>query len=149
MVGRLLGEARRVVEGEVAVDLVGRDVVEAHGVPASGLEQLVGALDVGAQEGLRIGDRVVVVRLGGVVHDGVVARDEALEQLGVADVAHHELHPILGQAGDVLRVARVGELVEDGHAHVRVLRRHVAHEVRADEAAAAGHDDVSRAEGLL
>ena len=141
-VGRELGEARRVVEGQVAVDLVGGDVVVADAVLSHGLEQPEGALHVGAQEGLRVGDGVVVVGLGGVVDDGVVAGDDPIEQLGVADVADHELHAICGQARDVLAVARIGQLVEHGHVHLGVLVHHMVHEVAADEAAAARDDDV-------
>ena len=75
VIGRLLGELGRVVERQVAVDLVGGDVVVADAVLADGLQQAEGALHVGAQERLRVGDGVVVVALRGVVHDGVVARD--------------------------------------------------------------------------
>ena len=75
VVRRLLGKLGRVVERQVAVDLVGGDVVVADAVLADGLQQAEGALDVRAQEGLGVGDGVVVVALRGVVHDGVVARD--------------------------------------------------------------------------
>ena len=93
----------------------------ADAVFADGLQQAEGALHVGAQERLRIGDGVVVVALGGVVHDRVVAGDEPVEQSGVADVAHDELHAVGGQTGDVLGVAGVGQLVQDGHVHVGVV----------------------------
>ncbi len=96
MVRRLLGELGRVVERQVAVDLVGGDVVVADAVPPHGLQQAEGALHVGPQERLRVRDGVVVVALGGVVHDGVVARDDAVQQLRVADVAHDELHAVDG-----------------------------------------------------
>ena len=142
LIGRLLGELRRVVERQVAVDLVGGDVVVADAVLSDGLEQAEGALDVGAQEGLGVGDGIVVVGLGGVVHDGVVAGDDAFQQPGVADVAHDELHAVGGQAGDVLGVAGVGQLVQDGDVDVGVVVDHVVHEVAADEAAAARDDDV-------
>ena len=148
MIRRLLREARRVVEGEVAVDLVGRDMVVAHIVFSCGLEERVGALDVGAQEGLGVRDGVVVVALRRVVDDGVVPGGDAVEELAVADVAHHELDSVLGQARDVLRVARVGELVEHGHVHAGMLAHDVVHEVAADEAAAAGDDDVPGLEGF-
>ena len=149
VVRRLLGELGRVVERQVAVDLVGGDVVVPDAEFAHGLQQAEGALDVGAQEGLRVGDGVVVVALGGVVHDRVVARDDPVEQLGVADVAHDELHAVGGQPGDVLGVAGVGQLVQDGHVHPGVVVHHVVHEVAADEAAAARDDDVPGEEGLL
>ena len=148
VIRRLLGELRRVVERQVAVDLVGGDVVVADAVFPDGLQQAEGALHVGAQERLRVGDGVVVVALGGVVHDGVVARDDAVQQPGVADVAHDELHAVGGQPGDVLGVAGVGQLVQDGHVHLGVVVHHVVHEVAADEAAAARDDDVPGGEGL-
>ena len=140
-VGRLLGEAGRVVQRQVAVDLVGGDVVVAHAVPAAGLDQRVGALDVGLEERGRVGDGVVVVGLGGVVDHGVRLGHEAVDQVGVADVAHDELDAVRGQARDVLGVAGVGQLVEDGHVDARVLAHDVVDEVGADEAAAAGDDD--------
>ena len=147
-VRRLLGELRRVVERQVAVDLVGGDVVVADAVLADGLQQAESALHVGAQERLGVGDGVVVVALCGVVHDGVVARDDPVQQLGVADVAHDELHAVGGQARDVLGVAGVGQLVQDGHVHPGVVVDHVVHEVAADEAAAARDDDVLRFKNL-
>lgn len=142
VVRRLLGELRRVVERQVAVDLVGGDVVVADAVLADGLQQAEGALHVGAQERLGVRDGVVVVALGGVVHDGVVARDDAIQQPRVADVAHDELDPIRRQPGDVLGVAGVGQLVQDGDVHAGVVVHDVVHEVAADEAAAARDDDV-------
>ena len=141
-VGRLLGELGRVVERQVAVDLVGGDVVVADAVLADVLQQAEGALDGGAQERLRVGDGVVVVGLGGVVHDGVVAGDQPVQQRGVADVAHDQLHAIGGQPGDVLGVAGVGQLVQHGDVDLGVFVHDVVHEVAADEAAAARDDDV-------
>ena len=148
LIGRLLGELGRVVERQVAVNLVGGDVVVADAVLADGLQQAESALHVGAQERLGVGDGVVVVALCGVVHDGVVARDDPVQQLGVADVAHDELHAVGGQARDVLGVAGVGQLVQDGHVHPGVVVDHVVHEVAADEAAAARDDDVLRFKNL-
>ena len=149
VVRRLLGELGGVVEREVAVDLVGGDVVVADAVFPHGLQQAEGSLDVGAQERLRVGDGVVVVALCGVVDDGVVARHQLVEQRGVADVAHDELHAVGGQPGDVLGVAGVGQLVQDGDVDVGVVVDHVVDEVAADEAAAARDDDVPGGEGLL
>ena len=148
VVRRLLGELRRVVERQVAVDLVGGDMVVADAVFADGLQQAEGALHVGAQERLGVGDGVVVVALGGVVHDRVVARDDAAQQPGIADVAHDELHAARGQPRDVLGVAGVGQLVQDGDVDVRVVVHDVVHEVAADEAAAARDDDVLGFENL-
>ena len=138
----LLGEARRVVQREVAVDLVGGDVVVAHAELARGLQQAEGALDVGAQERSGVVDGVVVVALGGVVHDCVVAGHEAVQQPGVADVAHNELHAVGGQPRDILAVAGVGELVENRDVDPRVIGHDVVNEVGPDEATAARDDNV-------
>ena len=149
LIRRLLGELGRVVERQVAVDLVGGDVVVADSVLADGLQQAEGALHVGAQERLGVGDGVVVVALCGVVHDRVVAGDQLVEQSGVADVAHDELHAVRRQARDVLGVAGVGQLVQDGDVDARVVVHDVVHEVAADEAAAARDDDVLGLEELF
>ena len=148
LIRSLLGELGRVVERQVAVDLVGGDVVVADAVLPHGLQQAEGALHVGAQERLGVGDGVVVVGLGGVVHDRVVARDDAVQQPGVADVAHDKLHAVGGQPGDVLGVAGVGQLVQDGDVHPGVVVDDIVHEVAADEAAAARDDDVLRFKNL-
>ena len=104
-------------------------MVVADAVLAHSLQQTERALHVRPQERLRIRDGIVVVRLGRVMHDRVVSRHDFVEQLRVADVAHHELHTILGQARDVLRIARVRELVQHGHMHVRMMIHHVMHEI--------------------
>lgn len=148
LIRRLLGELGGVVERQVAVDLVGGDVVVADAVFPHGLQQAEGALHVGAQERLGVRDGVVVVALGGVVHDRVVARHQPVQQLRVADVAHDELHAVRRQPRDVLGVAGVGQLVQDGHVDARVVLHHVVHEVAADEAATARDDDVLRFKNL-
>ena len=112
------------------------------------MEQGEGALHVGAQERRGVVDGVVVVGLGGVVHDGVVAGHDLVQKGAVADVAHDELHAVEGQPGDVIRVAGVGQLVQDGDVHLGVVVHDVVHEVAAYEAAAARDDDVLRFEVL-
>ena len=142
VIGRLLGELRRVVEREVAVDLVGAHVVEAHVVFARRLDQAECAFHVRFEERFRVGDRVVVVRLGRVVHNRVVAGHKHVDQMRIADIAVDELHLVAKQRFDVLEVAGVGERVEHRHMHIGVVVDHVMYKIGADEAAAAGHDDV-------
>ena len=107
-----------------------------------GLEKAVGADDVRLHEGLRVRDRVVVVGLRRVVHDRVMAWDDALKEIRIADVAHDELHLGLREPRYVLGVARVGELVEDRDVDLGMVLCHPADEVRPDEAAASRDDDV-------
>lgn len=144
-----LREPGRIIQSEVAIHLVRTHVVVADAVPAHGLEQTERAFHVRPQERFRVRDRIVVMGLGRVVHDRVVARHDPVEQLGVADVAVHELDTILRQARDVLDVARIGQGIQHGHMHVRMVVDHVMHEIRTDETTATGHDDVLRSKRLF
>ena len=83
---------------KVAVDLVGGDVVVAGAVPADGLQQRVGADQVGVDERRRVAQRVVVVGLGREMHHEVMVAHQLVDQAGVADVALNEGEAILGQA---------------------------------------------------
>ena len=132
--GRLRRELRRVVELEVAVDLVGRDVMQPLAVTAHRLEHLVGADQVGVHERERRLQRVVVVRLGGEVHDRIDPRDRAVDRLLVADVGLHQADPL--EPVDVAAVAGVGQQVVDDDLPVGTLALYVTHEIRADEACA-------------
>ena len=144
-----LREPGRIIQSEVAIHLVRTHVVVADAVPAHGLEQTERAFHVRPQERFRVRDRIVVMGLGRVVHDRVVARHDPVEQLGVADVAVHELDTILRQARDILDVARIGQGIQHGHMHVRMVVDHVMHEIRPDETTATGHDDVLRSKRLF
>ena len=150
-VGRRLAK-RRVVGPERAVDLVGRDVQEAEGGAARGVEPLqvrarrveqrLGAEDVRAQERRRVVDRAVDVGLGGEVDEGrrAVLGEQARHQRRVADVAADELVAgVAGEAGQVLRVSGVGQRVEIDDARPAPGARQ-PDERRADEARAAGDD---------
>lgn len=144
-----LREPGRIIQSEVAIHLVRAHVVVADPILPDRLEQAERALHVRPQERLWIRDGIVVVGLGRVMHDRVMPRRDFVEQVSVADVAHDQLHTILGQARDVLRIARIGELVQHGHMHVRMMIHHVMHEIRTDETTATGHNDVLRSKRLF
>ena len=137
-----LREPGRIIQSEVAIHLVRAHVVVADPILPDRLEQAERALHVRPQERLRVRDGIVVVGLGRVMHDRVMPRRDFVEQVSVADVAHDQLHTILGQARDVLRIACIGELVQHGHMHVRMMIHHVMHEIRPDETTATSHNDV-------
>ncbi len=94
---------------------------------ARGLEQRVDAHDAGVQEGGRLEDGAVDVRFGGEVDDGVVLGGELPHERLVGDVGLDEAVAlagggVVGEAVQVGRVARVGELVDDRDV-VRAWRR--------------------------
>ena len=65
---------------------------------------------------------------------------------GVGDVADDELDPVGGELVERLPAGGVGQLVEHRHRGVGVAH-HVVHEVGADEAGAAGHENVESTGG--
>jgi hypothetical protein len=114
-------------------------------VAAGRLEQREGADEVRAQERGGVAEGVVVVGLRGEVHDRVALAgerpDQLLDQRGVGDVADDQAHPVLGETGEGGGGAGVGEAVQHRHARVGA-GEDVVDEVRADEAGAAGDQQV-------
>ena len=80
--------------------------------------------------------------LGGKVDDGIVSRNDTLEQPDITDVAHHKPYPVLRKTREALGTACVGELVEHRHVHARMALDDMANEVAAYEATTARDDDV-------
>ena len=103
----------------------------------------VGADDVGLDKGIRALDRAVHVRLGGKMHDGVepLLAQQPLDEGRIADVALHEaVFRTLCGRGQIRDIAGIGQRVEHHHAIPRVPGQPVMHEIRADEAGAAGNE---------
>ncbi len=140
---------------EGAINLVGGDVEEAEGNAlrlgerfpegAGGLEEVESPEDVGLQEGFGAINGAVHVGLGGKVDDGgeAVLGEEGGEEGGVVDVAVDEAVPrVAGEVCEGGGVAGVGELVEVENGEVRSGFKQVTDEVGADEAGAAGEQEV-------
>ena len=136
-----------------AVDLVGAHVVEAKDSPglalqrrpvaARGFQQGEGAVDIGAHELAGAVDAAIHVRFGGEMHDRarLVGRQQRIDQRPVADVARHKgVTCVALQALEVLQIARVGQLVQRHHRLVALLEP-VQHEIAANEAGPAGHQN--------
>ena len=106
------------------------------------LEELEGADDVGLHEGAGPVDRAIDVGFGREIHDraGSVLGEQLGDEGAIADVAVDEHVPgIRRDAGEVVEVARVRELVEVHNA--RPGGDFGEHEVRPDEAGAAGDEE--------
>ena len=139
---RLLGEQQvRPVERQVAIDLVGRDLMKAHiAVFAAGVHEHGRADDVRLQKQRRVGDRAVDMALGREVHDhvGMFFFKQAVDRLPVADVhlgkAEVRLPEQRRERGEV---AGIGELVDAHEPVVRVVPAQIKQVVCADEAGAA------------
>ena len=141
--GGRLGEGR-VVGAERAVDLVGRDL-DVPGRPRRprGVEQALRAEDVGPQKGRGVVDRAIDVALGGEVDHRVEPLGQELhDQPAVGHVAVDEPVPrLVLEPFEVVGVAGVGQGVEVRELNVRIRLQFQTHEVRADEATAAGDED--------
>ena len=112
-------------------------------VAAHGFEQFVAAQHIGLDEGTGAVQGAVHMAFGGEVEHGTrpVLGQQALHQSAVADAAVHKLVPRIAlQAGEVFKVAGVGEQVEVDDRLV-ALGQPVEHEVAADESGTAGDED--------
>ena len=120
--------------------------MEPHTVPATRLDEDICALDIGLEERDGVGDRVVVMGLGGKVHHGIGLGNQPIHKRSIADVANHQLNAVDRQVGNVPMIARVGELVQHDHMHARVLAHDMAHKIRTDETTPTGNEDATRPE---
>lgn len=77
------------------------------------LEDDIGADDVGFDKWPWVAQGIVVVTFGGEVHDDVGVGDKFVHELAVANIAAHKVD-FIEDAREVIRVAGVGELVDDG-----------------------------------
>ena len=117
---------------------------------ADPLQQEVRAEDVGLDEVAGLHDGAVDVRLGGEVDDRLAALGRTRDGIGVADRAVHEAVALaVGDLGQVRGIAGVRERVEVDDLDVVVASEQAPHEMRADEPAAAGHEDASHGSSAL
>src|SRR5208283_4987342 len=114
VVGRRFREPYWVVELQVAVDLVGGDVVQPHAVSSYRLQDGERPDHVGAQGQLRVVQRVVHVGFGGEMYYRVALGDQPRNQLAVRDVALHQPDGI-GDLGQRLTPSGIGQGVEHRH----------------------------------
>ena len=153
--GERSGRALGMRQFERAVDLVGRYVVEEFTLIFLGkrlpvflgrLEQGERAHDVGAGECEGILDRAVDVALGGEMDDAVdpILPDDAPHLVEVGDVGAHEgVVGLILHIPEVGEIAGVGQLVEVDDAVFGIFVDEEADHVGADEARAAGYQDVA------
>lgn len=115
-------------------------------VGASGFKQRKGAVDVGAQEFARAMNRPVDMGLGSEMNDGarLMLYELAVDQGAITDIARHEAVPgIALQAGKVLKIARVGKLVQVDDRLVTLFEP-VQHKITANKASVTGNKDTHR-----
>ena len=137
VIGRGLGEPLRIVELQIAVDLVGGHVMQPHPVPAYRFQDDERPDHVGLQERRRIGQRVIHMGFGREVHHRVRLGDQLGNEVRVGDVALHQPDLVL-DGSQRFAAARVGHGVQNRHRVVRVVAHGGVHEIGADEAGATG-----------
>ena len=91
------GELCRIVQLEVAEDLVGGDVVVASAVLTDCFQKTESTDEVSVDERFGVGQGVVVVRFRSVVDNSVCLADQFVGQLAVSDVAYDELEAGFGK----------------------------------------------------
>ena len=125
-----------------AIDLVGRDLQEPlHAMPARRLEKHLGAADVRVDKVSGLGNTAIHMRLRREVHNRVklVLCQDGLHRIAVGNVGLEELVTFavtFGNAGQVVRISRVGEHIDIRDEFLLVMLQHKTHKIAADEPAA-------------
>src|SRR5579863_9790637 len=132
---RLLVEAY--TRGGASINFVGADMDKPNsGKTTRHLQQTVGAQNIGAQKRGSILNAAVHVGLRRKVDDCVKLPAEKIGNGSpVGDVAPNEGVPsVVRDVGQILRVARVGQLVESDDFHVAARVQQETNEISADKA---------------
>ena len=119
--------------------------MEADLVATHSLQQGESAHQVGLDEGRGVQEGVVVMRLRGEVHDCIGTSHNAVNEVGVRNVALDDGQAsgkLGGHVGQGRTVAGIGELVQDDDVDVRVVLQQRVNEIRSNEAGTAGHNDL-------
>ena len=143
---RLLREEQiRPVERQIAVDLVGRDLmIPPDAVLAAGVHQHGGADDVGLQKDLGVFNRAVDMALGGEIHHDIrmLLLEQAVHARSVADIRldkpelrmrHHRR--------ERAQIARIRQLVQTDHAVLRMVLQQIVYKIASNKSGAAGHNN--------
>ena len=151
-VGRGFGK-RRIIRTQAAEHFVSRYVQKAKSaalgvaqigqIGACRLQQAEGAIDIGTHEIAGAVDRAIDMAFGGEMHDRTrpVLRQQRPHERAVADIApHKDMTRIAGQRRKIGGVTRISQFVQIDHRLI-TARKPVQHEVRADEAGTASHQN--------
>lgn len=141
--GQVVGLHALVAVADVAVHLVGADVVNPDPKFPRHLQQDMRAAHVGVGEDQRPQDALIHMGLGRKVDDQVdaVILAGAAHEFLIPDISDDQRQVGLSpQVMQVLSAARVCELVEYDHMALRVLTQPVADEIAPNEAAASGDE---------
>ena len=148
IIGSLFREHHRFIGRQTAIDLIGRDMMEAemggfahrHPEFARGFEHVESAGHIGLDKITGPVNRAVHMALGGQMHHRIrrVQRKDLIQCGAVADVGLlKRIARALGDTGDIVQTGRIGQRVQIDHLMAR--RNRLAHHRRADKARAPCH----------
>ena len=132
VVGCCFGKAIGVIELKIAENFVGADVVEALVVLTDCFENGVSADDVRFDKGPWFTQGVIVVTLGGKMHDDISFADEFIHKVVVANVASDELY-FIQHRFEVVDIAGIGQLIDDGDLVLWSIGKCVVYKVRPNK----------------
>lgn len=95
---------------------------------ADGLENSVGANNVGFDKWPGVTQRIIIVTLGGKVHHNISVAYKLVYQFGIANVAVYEAD-FIGAFREIFLVPRVSKLVDNGNVVLRAMIEGIVNEV--------------------
>ena len=118
-------------------------ISQASQIGTRRLQQAEGAVDISTNEIAGAVNRAIDMTFSGEMNDGAwpVLVEQRADECAVADIALHEDMPrVAGQRRKIGGVARISQLVQIEHRLI-TARQPIQHEVRADEAGTASHQN--------
>ncbi len=78
---------------------------------ASSFEEPVRSLDVRFNKRLRVGNRIVVMRLCSVMNNSIVPRYQLIKKIRIANITNNQLNPTFRQASNAIWIRGIGQFV--------------------------------------
>ena len=107
------------------------------------VNQNLGAQNISQDEGGRIDNRPVDVRLGGKVYYSVAIGNQLIDQLAIANIALDEFVVRTGlDLFEIFQVTGISQRIKIDNLVIRMVFQPITDEIRTDESGAAGNEQL-------
>ncbi len=112
-------------------------------VSTCSLQELICALDIRFYKRARIDNRIVIMRLRGIVNNCFVPGNHSIKQIRIANVTNNELNPVLRKPSNAVRISSIGQLIQDGDAYIRNVAHDIADKRRTAKTTTTRNQDIA------
>ena len=102
------------------------------------LENSVGTDDVCVDEWAWVANGIIIVALGGEMHDDISIGYEFVHEFSITDITGDEFY-LIEDGLEIVGVARIGQFIDNGYFIFRPVLKGVMDKIRSDEPRAAAN----------